>query len=375
MASTRKRWLHKDGVREIRQDQKHPLYVFSLTAEELLQIAGISRIGRDDADRLIGYQRPEVRRHIQDIVEYLDSGNVLFPNPVILALDSSVEFRRSRHFPRNNGTATGRLSIPLPPNGEKPAWVVDGQQRMIAISKSRHLHFEVPVNAFVAEDVDLQRDQFLRINNSRPLPRGLITELLPQISGPLPAKMAARRIPSHICDVLNQNNASPFYQLIRRTSTPRGQRRAAVISDTVMVQMISKSLNSPSGCLFHYRNIASGEADLDGIYTTLFVYWKAVKKTFRSAWGLPPSQSRLMHGAGIRSMGRLMDRIMSCVDARNRRATQIVLQELGKVAPVCHWTQGRWAEPEGPLWNQVQNLTQDINFISNLLIRTYMDAR
>ena len=42
------------------------------------------------------------------------------------------------------------------------------------------------MNAFVADEVDLQRDQFLRVNNAKPLPRGLITELLPEVSTILP---------------------------------------------------------------------------------------------------------------------------------------------------------------------------------------------
>ena len=35
---------------------------------------------------LIGYQRPEVRQHVQEITEYLDGDQVLFPNPIIIAL-------------------------------------------------------------------------------------------------------------------------------------------------------------------------------------------------------------------------------------------------------------------------------------------------
>src|SRR5262249_33797950 len=59
------------------QDEEHPLYVFSLTGKELLRVAEISRVSRDEADKLIGYQRPEVRRHVQDIVSYLDGERVL----------------------------------------------------------------------------------------------------------------------------------------------------------------------------------------------------------------------------------------------------------------------------------------------------------
>ena len=39
-------------------DPAHPLYLFSLTGDELLAIADISRISRNDAGKLIGYRAP-----------------------------------------------------------------------------------------------------------------------------------------------------------------------------------------------------------------------------------------------------------------------------------------------------------------------------
>ena len=45
---------------------------------------------------LIGYQRPEVKRHIKDIADYINSRDVVFPNSIILAFDSRVTFRQSR---------------------------------------------------------------------------------------------------------------------------------------------------------------------------------------------------------------------------------------------------------------------------------------
>src|SRR5436190_21357778 len=80
----------------IDQDPEHPLYLFTLTGDELLEIADISRINRDEEGKLIGYQRPEVRRHIQNIIDYLDSGKVIFPNSVILAMTSEVVFKQTR---------------------------------------------------------------------------------------------------------------------------------------------------------------------------------------------------------------------------------------------------------------------------------------
>src|ERR1051326_1839621 len=127
----------------IDQDPEHPLYLFTLTGEELVQIADISRVSRDEGGKLIGYQRPEVKRHIQNIVEYIDSGNVLFPNSVILALTSDVEFKEIRGPKVAHGYANaGTLEVPLPKAGEpRPAWIVDGQQRTIALTLSKRRDF------------------------------------------------------------------------------------------------------------------------------------------------------------------------------------------------------------------------------------------
>ncbi len=67
-----------------------PVFLFTVTAAELLEVADISRISRDEEGQLIGYQRPEVRRHVNQIVEYLDGDSVLFPHAVIVALPSTV---------------------------------------------------------------------------------------------------------------------------------------------------------------------------------------------------------------------------------------------------------------------------------------------
>jgi len=81
----------------IQQNDQHPLYLFCLTGTEILAVADISRLSRNDAGKLIGYQRPQVKRHIQDIVSYLNSENIIFPNSLILALSSDVKFKATRH--------------------------------------------------------------------------------------------------------------------------------------------------------------------------------------------------------------------------------------------------------------------------------------
>lgn len=373
---TTEQFLQKRALR-LSQSEEHPLYLFSLTADELGQIAEVSRVSRDNTGKLIGYQRPEVKRHVQDIVDYLDSNEVVFPNSIILALSSKVQFRRSRGPQTEDGfAAAGTLEIPIA-NGEgvKVAWIVDGQQRALALSKAKRRDIAVPVNAFVADDVALQRDQFLRVNNTRPLPRGLITELLPEISSPLPGNLAARKLPAALCEQLNRSDVSPFKGLIRRASSAPAAKGAAVVADASVVKMLHESLNTPGGCLFPYRNMATGETDIDGIWQILITYWTAVARTFPEAWGKSPSKSRLMHGAGIRGMGRLMDRVMSSLDPRHKGAEKIVMQELARLAPRCSWTHGRWDDLGGMRWDEIQNVPKHIRLLSNFLVRCYVEQR
>lgn len=376
MARRLKHMLRKRALR-VEQNTNHPLYLLSLTGDELLAIAEISRVSRDTAGKLLGYQRAEVKRHVQDIVAYLNTENIIFPNSIILAFSASVKFRRSRG-PQvdDRRVAAGVLDIPVPRGSEKrPAWIVDGQQRALAISKSHQTGLPIPVNAFVADEVDLQRDQFIRINNTKPLPRGLLTELLPEVTSPLPGHLAARQLPSAICDSLNRSPESPFYGLIRRASSTADERSKAIIADSSLVRMVQESLSTPSGCLFPYRNMITGETDTDGIWSTLIVYWKAVKRTFPDDWGKPPAKSRLMHGAGIRAMGRLMDRVMTAIDARHKRAALQVERDLRLIAPFCHWTTGRWEELGNLNWDEIQNVPRHIRTLSNHLIRAYVQAK
>ena len=361
----------------IEQNTAHPLFMFSLLGADLMSISDISRVSRDDTGALIGYQRPEVRRHVSEIVDYLDGKNVIFPNALVLALSSAVRFKKSRGPKVGQSTVTpGTLEIPLPNgNQRKPAWIVDGQQRALAISKCHNPCLPIPVTAFVSDEVELQRDQFMRVNNTKPLPRGLISELLPEVSTDLPPRLAARRIPAAVCDLLNRNPDSPFYAMIRRPSTPDQQRKACVVADTSIIKMLQSSFSIPTGALFPYRNIATEETDFDGAFRLICVFWAAVKKAFPDAWGLPPTQSRLMHGAGIVAMGRLMDRIMAVVDPRQPDAVAAAYVEIKRISGICRWTSGHWDDLDGVAWDSLQNTPRDIRLLTNVLLRAYLEQR
>jgi DGQHR domain-containing protein len=375
--SKRPQKLLKRRATRLAQSKHMALYQFALTSEDITAVADISRLSRDETGKLLGYQRAEVRKHVSEIADYLDSEAPLFPHPLIIAFSSKVVFRGSRGIGVSDGVSSaGDVFIPVPQNGDaKPGWIVDGQQRALALSRSRRKDFPVPVCAFITDDIELQRDQFLRINNARPLPRGLVTELLPEVSSPLPPRMALRKLPAAICDLLNRDEASPFKGIIHRHSTPKARLSKAVVSDNMVVKMLEESLTNASGCLFPYRNLATGESDHVGIWAVLVTFWSAVRDTFPEAWGLPPTKSRLMHGVGIRAMGKLMDRMMGSIDPRNSDAGKIIRRELAAIAPVCRWTSGSWEGLGAIAWNDLQNVHKHQSSLSNFLIRAYLERR
>ena len=99
-------------------------------------------------------------------------------------------------------------------------------------------------------------------------------------------------------------------------------RRSTYVTDTSLVEAIRESLESPSGVLFPYRNIATGTTDTEGIRRVLIAYWAAVHDVFEEAWAKPATESRLMDGVGIRAMGRLMDRVMAHVQTTTPRPSR-----------------------------------------------------
>lgn len=347
-----------------------PVYSFFLHGSDITKVADITRIARDDADGLRGFQRKEIREHVNSIVEFLNNGPVLFPNAIILALSQEIEFKQSRG-PAPEGlieaAQSGTLTIPIHPEGQRSAWIVDGQQRSLALAKAKNSKFPVPVVGFVSSDIGTQREQFVLVNKAKPLPTRLINELLPEIGSALPRDLAPRRLPSELCNLLNRDPSSPFYRLIRRESD--SERDKAVVVDTALVEAVKRNLRPPLGALSQFSG--SPTADTDAMYRSLVMYWSAVRDTFPNAWGLKPTESRLMHSAGIRAMGALMDPIMLRAETSTAVEDEI-RRSLSRIAPYCRWTEGVWEELNWR-WNEVQSTTPHIARLSDYLVRLDRD--
>ena len=353
----------------IRQGKDRPLYLFSLNAGEIFQVASVAHLSRNASGKLTGYQRSTSKSQVRDIVDYLGESDALMPNSLTLALSQDATFEaisEDKDLP-----AYGLLSIPLPANGEnKPNHIVDGQQRIVALMQAGREDFSLPVGAFVSEGIGMERGQFVRINGAKNLPRSLVTELLPTLDAPLPPGMEKRKAPSKLCDWLSRDTSSPFCGLIHRASTSRRERKQTVVSDTPLISVIEQSLSSPSGCLFRYHNLATGEVDFDGAQSVLRTYWTGVKNAFPDAWGKSPKRSRLMHTAGIRVMGRLMDHVMPITPHPGEDPVRQVERELKQIAPACHWTSGRWEALGDVRWDDLKANAKHVNrLVEHLKIR------
>ena len=361
-------------VRALRTTQKSGIDTFSFFSpgSKLIDVANISRIKKDVNENLKGFQRKEIKNHVTGIVEYLDDGDVLFPNAIILALDSDTQFKQARGTkPEGDESVAdaGTLLIPYGKDDNKKAWVVDGQQRTLALSRTKNSNIPVPVVGFISPDIDVQRQQFIIVNKAKPLPARLINELLPEVSITLPRDLKLRKLPSELCNLLNSDPESPFNNLIKRVSD---ESNLGVITDSSIEKMIQKSLR-PLGILNQFKGIGNEQNDSEAMYKILVFYWSIVRKVFAESWGLNSQKSRLMHSAGIISMGVLMDQIMMRIESLPNPEEELI-ETLEKIRPYCRWTSGTW-EGLGWKWNEVQSISSHINKLSEYLCRIERELR
>lgn len=356
---------------EIRQGRDRSLYTFAMDGKLIPQIATVSRIRRDEKTELHGYQRPEVLSHVAAIRRYIETDDSpLLPNAIVIAFDERVHFEPSpTDADSPSYVQAGTLVIPLidGPEHERPGFIVDGQQRCAAIREAKIDVFPVNVSAFVANDTADQRSQFILVNSTKALPKGLIHELLPGASGALPTPLRVRQLPATLLEKLNFDELlSPLHRMIQTPTNPTGY-----IKDNSILRMLENSLSD--GALYRFRNDAAlphtGE-----MFTVLCNFWTAVRQVFPEAWNKPPRKSRLMHGAGIISMGYLMDAISHTRDDGSGiiHADEFAA-DLKIIADDCHWTEGEWLFGDGVVrkWNDIQNTSRDIQRVADFLQSRY----
>lgn len=352
---------------EVRQGDRK-IYCFAVDGKKIHSFAAVSRVRRDDSSSLQGYQRPEVLSHIRGIRRYLESDNAMLPNALVLAFDESVRFETgARRAAGVDYSVPGELVIPVDeslPDEEKPALIVDGQQRSAAIRDADLAEFPVAAVGFIADDQQDQRSQFILVNSTKPLPKGLIHELLPETSGHLPPSYARKRLPARLMTRLNIDGEGPFYGRVASPTSPTATSKTPACCacwSTASSKGPSTSTATPK----------TAPATSNACCCTCAPFGPSCRKPSATPGKLPPRQSRLSHGAGIQAMGFVMDSLtdgMAAEDVDCDRVRNAILS----LMPVTAWTSGMWRFPDGEQrrWNGLQNTPNDIRLLTDLLVRT-----
>jgi DGQHR domain-containing protein len=321
---------------------------FATTASDLQRFASIDRIGRDASGRLRGFQRPQIASHILEIKDYLRKPEAVLPNPIVVAFTSGITVEDG---------CEGLCRVTIDVADGPPGLVVDGQQRLSALGQINGKPFEVFVAALVCpDDADLRR-QFVLINNTRPLPKSLIYELLPSVDG-LPKRLSDRSLAANLTARLNYDARSALKGLIHQHTNPAG-----TVRDTAVQRVILNSLSD--GVM---RGLIQQKNGLDRCFEFVSEFYGAVRTVFGDAWdGHTPKTSRLVHGAGIVALGYVMEVLAQLEGARTE---DDFCRGLSCLVGRTAWANGEWNFDGGDRrhWKAIQNVNRDIVMLAQYLI-------
>lgn len=332
---------------QARQSAEHTVLTFAATAPDILKFARIDRVGRDEQGSLFGFQRPQIASHIREIQDYLERPDSVLPNAVVVAFTEGVKVT-----PLEGGLA--RIEIEL--RDEPAGLVVDGQQRLTALNQSNRDDFQIFVSVLICQNEAELRRQFVLINNTRPLPKSLIYELLPTVDG-LPERLEGRSIAADLTQKLNYDHRSSLQGQIRQHTNPRG-----VIVDTAIQRVLMTSLSD--GIMRDLIREPRGEAKC---FELISSFYSAVQTVFPEDWkDQKPSTSRLVHGAGIQAMGYVME----VLAARGARKLGDFVPGLNCLEGYTAWRSGSWDFGGGDIrhWKAIQNVHGDVVSLAHYLI-------
>lgn len=330
-----------------KQSAVHDVLTFAATAEQVLSFSEIDRVSRDGEGVLSGFQRPQIAGHIREIRDYLEAPTAIIPNAIVVAFTEGVILEEM-----GDGICKVTLDLADGPKG----LVVDGQQRLTALGLSSRKDFQLFVSLMICKDEAELRRQFVLVNNTRPLPKSLIYELLPTVDG-LPDRMQSRQLAAKLTERLNFNQSSSLHGMIHLHTNPSG-----VIKDTAIQKVLMNSLSD--GIMRAMITEPNGERQC---FDLISEFYKAVKMAFPADWySHKPSTSRLVGGAGIQSLGYVMETLSQLGGARTWSQ---FLAGLACLEGQTAWTSGHWdfGNDDVRHWKAINVTTGDISMLARYL--------
>jgi DGQHR domain-containing protein len=330
------------------------VFSFAASAADVFRFARIERAGRTEGGDLLGFQRPQIAAHIHEIRDYLQREDAVLPNSVVVAFTDRVEIKTVR------GNV---IEVEVDISRGPPGLVVDGQQRLSALSPLTEKTFDVFVSGIVCPNEEELRRQFILINNTRPLPKELIYELLPSVDA-LPMRMSSRSMASALTQRLNFDHRSSLYQQIHLHTNPDGKIASNAVQRVIMASRSHGAL----------RVLSQSPDGDEKCFEMVSDFYKAAQAVFSKEWvGMSPKTSRIIHSVGIIALGRVMEVAFQICQARSFGEFCDVLQSIRDktcwIEGQGKWTFGYGENMRERAWNELQSTTPDIQLLSDHLDR------
>lgn len=368
-------------------------------------IRSIARVDRLDALSGTGNQRNEIRSHVEAIAKGIESGTQV-PNAILLVIlgdyvsgpeeeDAPAAYVRLKplgDFIRVQSPVDDsllvqeyrpvQLDFPMRRaafDEEKSALLVDGQQRTAALALvdiDKVPSFSLSVNAEIAS-AEEAKQVFMVANSTAKIETQFSRALLAEM-GDAPSYLSSERpIVLAAKELALTDPESPFHGLVAYPNAKFAKRPP--IAYNSMYQVLSVFNDS----IVLPKNEGDRERMLAFVVKSAFLL---VKKYWGSAWGVKPTESRLMHGVGLRAMAGVIEAKLETLYARHdgkldSEALWVEMDaSLKRLQPHIVWrlidTQGALKGTEKLYTEEItarQNTSQDIAALTKTLRRLSLE--
>lgn len=328
-------------------------------------------------------QRAKIKKHIDRIAEqYRDRHKRFMASNIVLAYDRE-DYRVKNNtgslvvpppdpttqvikWPEHDYTAHkhGFLMVQREKYNDLPLFVIDGQQRMMALEKNGYPDdFDVPVFIYGVGHAELTnrlQDDLIKINTTYPFSKtdlAAIRAARPDLSRD-PDEENLRVVHLLNCNDKFGDTANPFAGRIKLLSFVD---KAAKMSARIAADMVGRLKKSKVADDPDFAKRAKRIAELFGI----------VKAVFPNEWIAQPSKSYLTGGVGLMAMGRLLGNLQANV----RRYGLDTSDRLGRFKTIlegikseCAWMRQESDADEKHPWHKFQNIEGDYTRLEKVLV-------
>ncbi len=274
-----------------REDPNAPHFFVGLsTARDLLEFSDVRRLREQRG----GIQRAFSESRARNITRFFsDDKRNVSPTAVTLALPPGTSEFKTAPENQSHKISPGTLQV-FTQQEEKPATIVDGQHRLLGLSR---IDETIPVVAVLLLDVDNteQAFQFVVINNKASrVPPDLVRSLIADFNETeLSSRLKTARISLseeniRYVALVDELEDSPFYEMVS------WDRRRGKGRPTIKPRAIEHGVRAVN------RKLESTVRDEDTLFEVFLSIWQGARKEYPELWK-EPEDCRLFENAGFKA--------------------------------------------------------------------------